>query len=267
MAGILSLGGRVLDLMVLLIWSAFISGLGMALIDKREPPWPIWLLGFVGLIIYGLIRMRGSWPAPRTRDPETELLAALDRWGELSPPQAARYTSLTVSEAATVLAKLTDRGHLACREEAGFLLYSVPGQARPPLRGAQAGTFEPRPSELAAAPRTLLEPPEPGATAPDAAPQSPPAAEASLSEPLSERELEVLQLLASGRSNQEIARGLYVTVGTLKSHTNKIDRKLDARNRAEALARARRLNLLPFAFLTPTSARHALMPDTAQISA
>ena len=63
-------------------------------------------------------------------------------------------------------------------------------------------------------------------------------------EPLSERELEVLTLLASGRSNKEIAKDLFVAVGTVKTHTNNIYRKLDARNRAEALAKARRLKLL-----------------------
>jgi ATP/maltotriose-dependent transcriptional regulator MalT len=65
-----------------------------------------------------------------------------------------------------------------------------------------------------------------------------------LDEPLSEREIEVLILLASGRTNSEVARDLFVSVGTVKSHTGNIYRKLDARNRAEALARARELRLL-----------------------
>jgi DNA-binding NarL/FixJ family response regulator len=60
--------------------------------------------------------------------------------------------------------------------------------------------------------------------------------------PLSERE--VLTLLASGRTNSEIARTLFVAVGTVKSHVNNIYRKLDARNRAEAVTRARESNLL-----------------------
>ena len=65
-----------------------------------------------------------------------------------------------------------------------------------------------------------------------------------LAEPLSERELEVLTLLASGRSNKEIAGDLFVAVGTVKTHTNNIYRKLGTKNRAEALARARSLKLL-----------------------
>ena len=66
----------------------------------------------------------------------------------------------------------------------------------------------------------------------------------ALSEPLSERELEVLALLASGKTNAEIARDLYVAVGTVKSHSGNIYRKLDAHSRTEAVSRAREMNLL-----------------------
>ena len=68
---------------------------------------------------------------------------------------------------------------------------------------------------------------------------------APLDDPLSERELEVLAVLASGRTTAEAARDLFVSVGTVKSHTANIYRKLGARNRAEAIARARELGLLP----------------------
>jgi LuxR family maltose regulon positive regulatory protein len=61
---------------------------------------------------------------------------------------------------------------------------------------------------------------------------------------LSERELEVLQLIAQGATNQEIAERLVITVGTVKSHINHILGKLDAHNRTEAVARARSLGLL-----------------------
>jgi DNA-binding CsgD family transcriptional regulator len=63
-------------------------------------------------------------------------------------------------------------------------------------------------------------------------------------EPLSQRELEVLQLLATGRSNREIAAELYVATGTVKAHLNNIFRKLEARSRLEAVTRARELRLL-----------------------
>jgi LuxR family maltose regulon positive regulatory protein len=65
-----------------------------------------------------------------------------------------------------------------------------------------------------------------------------------LLEHLSERELEVLILIEAGRSNRQIAQELFVTPGTIKSHTNNIYRKLDAHSRTQALARARELNLI-----------------------
>ena len=54
----------------------------------------------------------------------------------------------------------------------------------------------------------------------------------------------MLNLLASGRTNSEIARDLFVAVGTVKSHTGNIYRKLAVKNRAEALARAREHKVL-----------------------
>ncbi len=65
-----------------------------------------------------------------------------------------------------------------------------------------------------------------------------------LPEALSERELEVLRLVASGRSNREIARELYVSLGTVKTHINNTYRKLGANSRTRAVARARDLNLV-----------------------
>ena len=61
---------------------------------------------------------------------------------------------------------------------------------------------------------------------------------------LTGRELEVLRLLAVGRSNRQIATELYVTVGTAKTHVHAIAVKLDATNRVEAISRARQLGLL-----------------------
>jgi LuxR family maltose regulon positive regulatory protein len=66
-----------------------------------------------------------------------------------------------------------------------------------------------------------------------------------LVEPLSQRELEVLHLIALGRTNQEIAQQLIVAPGTVKAHTASIYRKLDVANRTEAVARARQLGILP----------------------
>lgn len=65
-----------------------------------------------------------------------------------------------------------------------------------------------------------------------------------LGEALSPREVEVLQFIAQGMTNQAIARQLIVAAGTIKAHTSSIYRKLDVANRTEAVARARKLGIL-----------------------
>jgi LuxR family maltose regulon positive regulatory protein len=65
-----------------------------------------------------------------------------------------------------------------------------------------------------------------------------------LPEPLSERELEVLQLMARGASNQEIAQELVIVVDTVKRHVSHIFAKLDVQNRVQAVRRAQELGLL-----------------------
>ncbi len=65
-----------------------------------------------------------------------------------------------------------------------------------------------------------------------------------LVDPLSERELEVLRLIAAGLSPQEIADKLVITVGTVRNHVKNIYGKLDAHSRLQAVDRARALNLL-----------------------
>jgi LuxR family transcriptional regulator, maltose regulon positive regulatory protein len=75
-------------------------------------------------------------------------------------------------------------------------------------------------------------------------PRSGGAAPGGLVLPLSGRELEVLQLLADGRPNREIAEELVVTVDTVKSHVTHILDKLGVANRTQAVTRARELGLL-----------------------
>ena len=82
----------------------------------------------------------------------------------------------------------------------------------------------------------LLEPPHNGPSSP-IIPQP-------LIEPLSERELEVLRLIAQGFSNQEITRKLFVALSTVKGHNLRIFAKLQAKSRTEAVARAHELGLL-----------------------
>jgi len=67
---------------------------------------------------------------------------------------------------------------------------------------------------------------------------------AGLIEPISEREMEVLSLMAQGMTNKEIANQLIVAPGTIKAHAASIYRKLDVANRTEAVARARELGIL-----------------------
>jgi LuxR family maltose regulon positive regulatory protein len=75
----------------------------------------------------------------------------------------------------------------------------------------------------------------------------PPQAQAPTSglvEPLSERELEVLQLIAEGLTNQEIADRLFLSLNTVKVHTRNIYGKLGVSSRTQAVAKAQRLDLL-----------------------
>ena len=65
-----------------------------------------------------------------------------------------------------------------------------------------------------------------------------------LVEPLSERELEILRLIATGASNKEIAGELFITEGTVKNHVTNILGKLGVRDRTQAALKANELNLL-----------------------
>jgi CubicO group peptidase (beta-lactamase class C family) len=89
---------------------------------------------------------------------------------------------------------------------------------------------------LAAFPVTTTEVPEPA---------NPQLAESDLIEPLSERELEVLALLAEGLTNREIASRLFLALNTVKAHTGNIYGKLNVHSRTQAIARAQALGLLP----------------------
>ncbi len=75
-------------------------------------------------------------------------------------------------------------------------------------------------------------------------PASPTAPAQPLIEPLSHREVEVLQLVAQGLSNQEISEQLFLALDTVKGHNRNIFSKLQVQRRTEAVARARELGLL-----------------------
>jgi DNA-binding NarL/FixJ family response regulator len=70
--------------------------------------------------------------------------------------------------------------------------------------------------------------------------------QAPASSDVSERELEVLNLIANGATNQEIAQQLTITMSTVKAHVNHLLSKLEARTRAEAVTEGLRRNLIRF---------------------
>ena len=61
---------------------------------------------------------------------------------------------------------------------------------------------------------------------------------------LSKRELEVLQLMAQGLSNQQIGERLFVSLNTIKTHSSKVFEKLEVQRRTQAIEKAKRLSLI-----------------------
>ena len=200
---------------------AFVLGLACLVLVPLTSLW--WIVPVLGAFVpLALAVLDGGGPkVGRARDEgskERELLDALAERGEITPATAAMRTSLTVDEAAGMLEDLAGKGYLKLRADDGTLAYAVPDRNHPAAVDAPPEPADPK-AEAGETPERL-------------------------DEPLSERELEVLALLASGRTNPEIARELYVALGTVKSHTGNVYRKLGAANRAEAVSRARKLNLL-----------------------
>ncbi|MDQ3913229.1 MAG: response regulator transcription factor [Actinomycetota bacterium] len=153
---------------------------------------------------------------------ERAVLGALLKSNGLTPAAAAARTSLSVTQATKVLEDLAGNGHLDAAAVEGSLVYALRDSGRPSPGYASLGSSESRDED-----RSELSP----STGP-------------LDEPLTEREIEVMRLLASGRTNREISHELYVSHGTVKAHAANIYRKLDVHNRAEMINRAKTLDLL-----------------------
>jgi LuxR family maltose regulon positive regulatory protein len=83
---------------------------------------------------------------------------------------------------------------------------------------------------------------EAGAPLPDTAGESPPH---SLDEPLNEREVTILRLFAAGLTNAQVAQEMFLSVNTIKWYAKNIYQKLDVGRRAQAVAKAKELGLIP----------------------
>ncbi len=172
--------------------------------------------------------------------------ASQDRVGSIIEIQTLRALALADGgDHAGAIGALTGAFTLACRHgyvrvladegaPMGALLAQLPA-ARP---GQQHAAGRTGPGYLAALVRACGQA--------DAGPRRRSAASTpGLAEPLTGRELEVLRLLAAGRSNQRIAHDLVVALDTVKKHVTHVLGKLGAVNRTEAVARARQLGLIP----------------------
>ena len=167
--------------------------------------------------------------------------AAQDRAGSLIETGALRALALAAAgdEAAAVTA-LAGALTLACPQgyvrvfaDEGPPMAALLGRLVAAQRAGQAAAGVPL-GYLARLQRAFA----PGPPARDPVP-------AGIVDPLTSRELEVLEKLAAGRSNQAIAGELVVTLDTVKKHVGHVLGKLGAANRTEAVARARELSLIP----------------------
>jgi ATP/maltotriose-dependent transcriptional regulator MalT len=180
-----------------------------------------WIVLLIGVVLPAAVAISGARCNPRRQDDPgakaRELLATLANRGESTVTEAAMTTSCTADEASLLLEGMASQGRLVRQSRGGIATYALPGERFAPALPSPAT---------------------------DEAPGDDAGCD-QIAEPLTEREREVLALLASGRTNAEAARDLFVSVGTIKSHTGNIYRKLGAKNRAQAISRARDLGLLP----------------------
>ena len=173
--------------------------------------------------------------------------AAQDRVGSLIEIGALRALALAASgEEAAAVAALADALTLAC-PQGHVRVFADEG---PPMAALLARLIAAQRSGGAAAeiPLGCLARLQRALGAQDIAPgagRGRVTAVPGLVEQLTSRELEVLEMLAAGRSNQAIASQLVITLDTVKKHVSHILGKLGAANRTEAVARARELSLIP----------------------
>jgi LuxR family transcriptional regulator, maltose regulon positive regulatory protein len=166
---------------------------------------------------------------------------AQNRTGSLIETGALRALALAatgdeagaVSTLAGALLLACPQGHVRVFADEGPPMAALLGRLIAAQRARQAAAGVPL-SYLARLQRAFAA----GPPAPDPGPSG-------IIEPLTSRELEVLRMVAAGRSNQAIGRELVVTLDTVKKHVGHVLGKLGAANRTEAVARARELSLIP----------------------
>jgi LuxR family maltose regulon positive regulatory protein len=157
---------------------------------------------------------------------------AMQKLGDCEHALLALSECLTLAEPEGYARVFLDEGRPMQMLLAQWLAHTGPGALRD-YAIRLLSHFDAEPQPIPAAPGKASPAGDPSASSGQA-----------LVEPLSQRELEVLHLIALGRTNQEIARQLIVAPGTVKAHTAAIYRKLDVANRTEAVARARQLGIL-----------------------
>jgi len=209
-------------LVALFVWGLIVLAFSVGGLADVTRYW--WLVLFFGTAApIALVAVRGwAWRRDAVgaeRAAEGELLGVLREHGELTPTAAAMITSLTVAEAARVLKRLAREGHLVARTRDGAIAYALRERDRIALFGPPPETAD-KDSPIGTTPVEPLE------------------------EPLSDREVAVLELLAGGCTNREIARKLFIALGTVKAHVASVYRKLGVHSRAEAVSQAKDLNLL-----------------------
>lgn len=224
------------DLIAAQAWAAGLEQRGRPAMDPAASHWEA--------VVSARLRMVSGQPQDAQSLLEAHLAAeqAAGRAGyqaELLVWLAAAHQQMGGS--APALAALAQAVRLAAPQ--GLLLPFVEASAEilPLLRQLQKDPeWQSAPSAaLLAGVLQAIPAPAPAEATPAAAPT------ADLPEPLSERELEVLRLLADGLSNQEIAGRLYVQLSTVKKHVSNLFGKLGVASRTQAIQAARRLGLIP----------------------
>jgi LuxR family maltose regulon positive regulatory protein len=173
-----------------------------------------------------------------------ELAVSQGRTGSVIEIQALRALALVGRDHAAALDALAEalglarpQGYVRIFADQGAPMHALLTQLA--AHRGQQPTARGTPGYLAALLRASR--PVPGAPPPARAAPAPP----GLAEPLTDRETDVLRLIAAGKSNQRIARELVVTIDTVKKHVSHLLGKLGAANRTEAVTRARELGVIP----------------------